>query len=406
MLIGMRYLTALIATVLAVAACKSDATDTSGSAAAAASGAATTAVAGDTAAAPAKAGARMGGQVVVVGAHNVELKIYDRGLVEAWVFDASGKQIADAQTKLSVRPPDGGAGVALSFDGPSMRLVGHASKEAKLPSGPLEVELSLAGGAAAKAKLEAPVLLSGPRISGALVVAGKHSVEIALSADGKIQALVRDAAGDLVDGKLKLALKVGEAEVELAWDGAAKFIGQAGAGVDFATGPVSIIIDGDVVAKLPKLAVRAESMHNGRLVAVGGYSLELVADAGALIAYVFDAKGKAHASGDLAIVLQLGSHALELAWDAPRLAYKAALAADIEIDAELTAIVKAGGEVFVGIAPPAAKAHADIDLDADASAKAKAEADIKVPTPKGKAEAGASAGKGGAKGKAKVGIGF
>lgn len=401
----MRLLTALIATVVAVAGCKPEG-DASGSAtaSAAASGATQTG-------ATATAEARVGGQVVSVGAHSVELKIYARGLVEAWVFDASGKLVADEKTKLSLRPPTGSAGVECTFDGPSLRLIGRAAPETKLPSGPLEVELSLAGGASAKATLETPVLLSGPSIGGTLVAAGKYSVEIAASADGKVQALLRDAAGELVDGKQKLELKVGEITVALAWDDVAKFVGQAKAGANFAAGPVAIVIDGNVVAKLPKLALRAEAKHDGRLVAVGGYTLELVAEVGALIAYVFDAKAAAHAAGDLDVSIRLGGDAVyKLTWDAPSFAYKAKVDGDIDIEAEITAVVKAGAEVFVGVAPPTAKAKAAVDLDADVdvSAKAKAKVDVKVPTPSVKVEksAGASAGGGKAKAKAKVGVGF
>ncbi len=397
----MRLLTALIATVVAVAGCKpeGEGASASASAAAAASGATQP---GATAAAE----ARVGGQVVMVGAHAVELKIYGRGLVEAWVFDASGKLVADEKTKLSLRPASGGAAVECSFDAPSMRLIGRAAADAKIPSGPVEVELSLAGGASAKATLEAPVLLSGPSVGGTLVAAGKYSIEIAASADGKVQALLRDAAGELVDGKQKLELKVGEITVELAWDGVAKFVGQAKAGADFAAGPVSIVIDGNVVAKLPKLALRAEAKHEGRLVAVGSYTLELVAEAGALIAYVFDVKAAAHAAGDLDVSIRIGGDAVyKLAWDAPSASYRAKVEGDIDIEAEIMAVVKAGAEVSVGVAPPKVKAAVDLDadVDVDVDAKAKAKADVKVPTPSVKVEKKASASAGGGKAKAKAG---
>lgn len=403
----MRHLTALIVTFAAVVGCKADGGDAPGSATAQSSGAAAS---GSTQVAAAPAEARMGGQVVVVGAHNVELKLNERGLVEAWVFDASGKLVADAQTKLSLRQPTGSAAVECAFDATSLRLVGRGRREARFTSAPIELELSLAGGASAKATLEAPVLLSGPRMSGALVAAGKYSVELAVDANGKIQALLRDAAGELVDGKQKLELKIGVVTVALAWDGAAKFVGQAEAGVDFAAGPISILIDGNVAAKLPRLAIRAEAKHEGRLVAVGGYTLELVAEAGALIAYVFDVKGAAHAAGDLDISIQVGGAVHKLAWDALTLVYRVAFDGDIE--AELTAVVKAGAEVYVGVSPPTVKARADIDLDAepevDVDAKAKAKVEATVPTPHVKAEAGAGAstGSGKGKGKAKASIGL
>src|SRR5687767_8246843 len=100
----MRLLTVLVATIVAGSACKPDAGSESSSAkpeptggaassaaatAAAQASAPTSATAGATAAAAVEA--RVGGQVALVGDHAVELKLYERGLVEAWVYDKAGK---------------------------------------------------------------------------------------------------------------------------------------------------------------------------------------------------------------------------------------------------------------------------------------------------------------------------
>jgi hypothetical protein len=420
---SMRHVFAVVATIVTIAGCKPEggssstsakheATGTAATTATARASASASAGASATATAAATASAQHGGQVVAVGDHSVELKLYERGLAEAWVLDAKGTPIADEKAKLSLRPSGGaGAGVDLALDPASAMFVGRAAPDAKLPSGAMDIELAFAGGKSANGKLEAPVLLAGPEIGGTLVVAGKYGVELAVGADGTIEARVFDAAGARVDGKVKLALKLPDKAgklhaVALAWDEvAARFSGKVGAGVELVAGAAEILIDGAVAAKVPSLALRAAAKHDGKLVAVGDYTLELVADAGAITAYAFDASAAAHAAGDLDVALKLGAGAFtKLAWDAPSLAYKAKIDGDVDLGAELALVVKAGGKVFVGASAPSAKASADVDPKV--SAKAKAKADVKLPKPEVKVDKGASAGKGKAKAKAKVSVGF
>ncbi len=427
----MRCSIGLLAVLVAVAGCKPDGSgatasakaEPSATAAAAAPSSTAAAAVGATASADTKANAnvaadaagaaRYGGQVVVVDRHTVELKLYERGLAEAWVLDAGGKPVSDEKVKLSLRAAGAETGgIRLGFQPASARFAGRAAGEERVPGGPLDVVLTLANGESVKAKLEAPVLLAGPSIGGTLVVAGKHGVEIAVGADGKVEALVHDAAGVRADTKLKLEVKLSAADgslhtVALAWDEAlGRFAGQLKAGVEVSAGPAELLVDGAVAAKIPKLALRASAKHGGRLVAAGDYTLELVAEAEALVAYVFDAKASAHAAGDLDIDLELGGHRYKLVWDAPSLSYRAKVDGEIDLGAELSVVVKAGGTVYAGVSAPSVKADAAADLDV--SAKAKAKVDVKVPKPEVKVEKGASAsaGKGKAKAKAKVSIGF
>ncbi len=189
--------------------------------------------------------------------------------------------------------------------------------------------------------------------------------------------------------------------------------------------------------------------HGGQVVAVGDFSVELVAKGQAISAFVLDATGKAHAAGDLDLKLLVGAGAgteLALKWDAPSASYTGKVAANLDLGLQPIRIaLVAGGKAFVGAVASlnaAAKANAKLDgklavdtnldlnldakaklaadakakLAADAKAKldqaAKAAASVKVTAPKvdvsakKSASASAKAGGGKAEGKASAGISF
>jgi hypothetical protein len=258
------------------------------------------------------------------------------------------------------------------------RFSGRTQESAELAPAPVDVELKL-GGASAKGKLETPVLLVGPVKGGALFAAGKYGVELFADAGGRVEAVIHDAAGALVDGKAKAKFEVelsgadGKLHaVSLAWDAAhARFVGHMEAGARLAAGPAEIKVDGEVAAKLPRLALRVKARHNGRMVLVGDYSAKLVAKGNLVSAYAFDASGDAHAKGDLDLELRVGDGAfVKLAWDAPSLSYQGKVGAALDLDAEPVVVaIKAGGKAFVG-----AYARADAKLDVNARLRAKAAA--------------------------------
>jgi hypothetical protein len=345
----------------------------------------------------------IGGQLVTVGAHNVEVRVFDDGHAEALVLDARGKAISEPEkAKLTLQAnakgtPNARAAIDLAYEPTTARFAGKAAGKVDLEPGAIDVDLKL-GDAIAQGKLDAPVLLVGPELGGTLFVAGKYGVEMTVRADGTVDAIVRDAAGVKVSGDagMKMQAKLAAAggattNVALAWDTPkARFTGKADAAAKLAGGPAEISIDGAVAAKLPTLALRAEAAHGGRVIVAGNYSVELVAKGDIMTAFVFDASGASVAKGDIDLAMRIGNGAfVKLTWDAPNLSYKADIDGKVDFAmAPIAVALKVDAKAFVGASIPRvdvsadAKAVANVDakakVDANASAKAKADANAKV----------------------------
>jgi hypothetical protein len=346
--------------------------------------------------------AQIGGQVVAVGEHQVELKLFRDAYAEALIFDAQGKAIAKPETaKLTahaIAKGDAKKDIALAWQPPMARFAADGRAGAELEAKPVDVELAFEGGKSARGNLEGTVLLVGPELGGTLVVAGEHGIEIVANADGNVDAVVHDRAGARVtgDANAKLEVELSGADgklhaIALAWNEArACFTGKADAGLKLAAGPAKIGLAGKASVKLPKLALRARAEHKGRVLVAGDYSVELVGDGNTLIAYAFDASAKAHAKGDLDLAARLGSGAfVKLAWDAPTLSYRAKIEGNFDLDVQpIVVSLKAEGKAFVGAVFKAdakldAKANAKLDANAKTNANVKAEA--KAPEVKAKA---------------------
>ena len=332
----------------------------------------------------------------------------------------------------------------------SLRVCGkdEAGGAATSASAEAAASVTAAAAVAAAASVKASVT---PRIGGNVVAVGDFSVEVALHRSGLVLALVFDQAGKVVNDGVKLSVSArakggATSKVELAFDAPrACFHGQAGAGVELESGPIEVSLDvaGKAVGtgNLALAVALPEPRFGGAVVAAGDFAVELVAKGPEIQAFVVDASGKAHASGDLDLSIAAGvdgSTALKLVWDPPSLSYKARASADVDLALQPIRIeLKAAGKAFAG-AVASLKAAAELnvkadvkaDLDAEAKAKldavgdlkakvavpdvkAKAAAAVKVEPPKvnvsasksASASAGAKAG-GGAKAGAKAGAGF
>jgi hypothetical protein len=251
-----------------------------------------------------------------------------------------------------------------------------------------------------------------PRIGGTIVAVADYRVEILAYVNGRIEALVMDAKGELVadPGKLVLACSLAakgdaRAEVDLKWDAElARFVGQVAAGVELVPGAVELelAVDGKAsTGAFAELALAAEASHGGQILVAGDYSIELVAEAGVVHAYAFDASGKAHAAGDLDLDVDVGGGTkLDLVWDPPSASYTAALAANVELAAKpLIVQVKVGADVAVAAVQSftaSAKLAGAGKLDAGGKLDAHADAHAPKVSAKAGAHAGASA-KSGAK---------
>src|SRR5687767_12789166 len=146
--------------------------------------------------ATASAEAQIGGQLVAVGEHQVELKLFRDGYAEALIFDAQGKAIAKPESaKLTAHATakgDAKKDIALAWQPPMARFAADGRAGADLEAKPVDVELAFEGGKSARGSLEGAVLLVGPELGGTLVVAGEHGIELVANADGNVEALVHD----------------------------------------------------------------------------------------------------------------------------------------------------------------------------------------------------------------------
>jgi hypothetical protein len=159
-----------------------------------------------------------------------------------------------------------------------------------------------------------------------------------------------------------------------------------------------VSINGGAAVRLPRVALAAQAKHKGRVVVVGDYSVELVADGDVVHAYVLDAAAKADANVNVSIRVGPGAFVV-LVWDPASTSYRAKLDGKVDLDAVPIAIgVKANGKAFVGATVPRpsadakGKAEAKVDLNVDpkidaklaaaerAKANAKANVDGKVKT--------------------------
>lgn len=281
-----------------------------------------------------------------------------------------------------------------------------------------------------------------PRIGGTVVAAGDYNVELLAFVDGRIEAIVMDAKGELVADMSALAIAAtlaaegdANAKVELAWDaGMQRFVGVVRGGVQLVPGEakVEVTADGEAnVGMLAQLGLAVQAGHGGQVMVAGDHSIEIAASAGFVHAYVFDMAGKAHAAGDIDIEMQVdGGAAIDLQWDPPSASYKAEWKGDLDLEAKpvvvkvevagaaamaavasfhASAAVATRGELDakVEVRPPKAK------IDASAKSNASAKGGAKVETKKsasagGKASAKAGGGsaKAGVSGKAKAKASF
>jgi len=350
---------------------------------------------------------RIGGNVALVGEFSVEVVVHQAGQIEALVTDAAGKARQDVQLSVSATTKGGATErVALAFSGPRGRFEGNAKAGVALASGPLAISLD-AGGKALEAKVALVAALPTPKLGGHVLAAGGFASELFVRPSGEVQAFIRDAAGaELKAGanvKASVRTSAGASEdVALAFDApCACFSGRAKAGL--VPGPVKLSIDANGalgVGGLADVALSIDAAHGGQIVAVGDYNVELVAKGAEIHAFVFDATGKAHAAGDLALKLDLGAAAggaLALAWHAPSLSYRGRAAAGVNLSAApLRLSLVAGGKTHLGaIASLKAAANANLGASAkaDLGAKANLGANAKLKVPDVKAQLDASAAK-------------
>jgi hypothetical protein len=311
----------------------------------------------------------------------------------------------------------------------SGKAEGEGKTEAKAAAG-VEGAAKMQAKADAKADAKANVQADAD----ARADVGDYNVEILAFVDGRIEAVVMDAKGVLVADMSKLAVVAtlaaegeAKAKVDLAWDAElSRFVGKVEAGVQLVPGPVEVAVEVDGKAStgmLAELGLAVQASHGGQVMMAGAYSLEVVATAGFVHVYAFDAAGKAHAEGDLDLDVELGGGGkLDLEWDAPSASYKAEVKGDLDLEGKPIVVeVRADGKLAMAAvasfhASVGAAARADLDARAELAppaAKVDAKGSARVESKSSASASGKASGKvggGGAKasigGKVKGKVGF
>jgi hypothetical protein len=382
---------------------------------------------------PAALRARLGGSLVTVGDYVVEVLLHADGLVEASLMDRTGQPLlTTTEASLTVRantPGGTGTDVKLAWDPPRARFSGHAGGGAKLASGPVKVDLTLQDKMQQGTLAMAP-LVTGPRFGGQLLAVGDLGAEVLATANGNLVAHLWDVklepvtAGAKVEAVVKMGAGAAET-VALHWEEpTARFEGKAN--LNGATAPIDLELRVDLGGRLNTggmagLALAGEAHHGGVVLAVGDFSAEIVAAAGLVQAFVMDGSGRAHASGDLEVALELGGMPkLVLKWDGPSASYQAKLGAGLDLSQRPFKLrIESGGRVNVGaVAKLKAAAMGDLSakgkVEADTAALAQGKAtaglnieppSVKITPPKLNADAKASVGTGsGAQADAKANV--
>ncbi len=377
-----------VLSLAAVTACSKESTPASASASASASVTAEASVA----ATASRVAPRLGGSVVAVGEHSVELLVHRSGLVEALVLNSKGEALSTAVSRLVVTPPKPSAEVALQFAAPRARFEGNAGANVDFSAGPLGVLLETAG-KVERASLARAVVLNGPELGGSLLVAGDYGAEVFALPTGEITVFLKKASGVTADASAGLVLSANVAtaagateRVALAFDAARRcFSGKASAALAPGAFELQIAANGALsVGRLERLALRAPAVHGGSVVVAGDYSVELVSQAEQIHAFVFDAQGKALANSDVALSLALPSvPKLALDWDAKLGGYRAALPGKLDFEAQpLSLSLVADGRAF-GAAVRSLRGVASAKLDGavnlGASARTEVAAGVQAP---------------------------
>lgn len=355
---------------------------------------------------------RLGGSLLALGDHQLELAIHQDGLVEALLFDGSGKLVSEPATKsMTVElqaKGDTDPKVEIAWDPAQARFVGRADAKAELVPEPVAVTANI-GAKAEQGKLTDYALLSTPRYGGTVLAAGKYQTELIAHPDGQLAAFVTNAEGAAVDADAKASLEASvgaDPAVKLAWSPAhACFLGRLDSKVKLGEAPIKLALNADGkthIGGLGRLAVTAKAGHDGAVVMAGEFPVELTVNGEFLEARVLDASGKASADAELGLKVLAGAkadHELALAWHAPCACYRVKVDAGLRLDSSPIRLqLTQRGRLFTGAALSLQAAH-DVNLGAKGKLGASAELGGKAPDldakatldPNAKANLGAAA---------------
>ncbi len=346
---------------------------------------------------------RLGGSLMVLGEHQLELAIHQSGLVEALLFDKEGKLALEPESKdLEVQLKTGGDAepkVQLKWDPIKARFIGHADTKAALVPKPVRVTAKLEAGAKpTTGTLTEYALLPEPRFGGTMMATGDYQTELIARPDGQLQAFLTDAEGAAVQGDAKADLEASlgaeaDEKVRLEWSPAhACFVGKVGHQAKLAKTPIRVALKANGkthVGGLAGLTVTADAKHDGAMLVVGEFPVELSTQGEFLEAHVLDASGKASADADLGLRVLVGAHGqkgLTLEWNAPCACYRAKLDAGLHLGVSPIRVeLSRQGRLYSGAAL-SLRAASEANLKAQGRLAAKAELGAEAPALEGKAQ--------------------
>lgn len=354
---------------------------------------------------------RIGGTVIGIGDHMVELKLFRSGLIEGLVTTQNGEVVSEGAALSVTGATEGGKEeTKLAFSKPRGRFEGRC--KGKPVPGRADVSLD-AEGKARSGTIDEAVLARGPELGGDVLVAGAHSAEAFVRPNGEVFVFLRDRAGVELQGDAKLDVKAAvntsagaSEEVSLAFEAPRGcFAGKAKGAL--AAGPFELRIKPQgadhTFGRIEKVSLVADAKHGGEVLVAGDFSAEVVLDgkAKSVAVFVADASGKASAEENLDVKVGFDADAapnISLAWDAKKLCYKGSLSGEADFDGKPIRLeIAAAGRAFVAAASSLRavvdarlKAAAKVDADADLKARAKLDADAKANV-KGGAKANVSA---------------
>lgn len=286
------------------------------------------------------------------------------GRVEAIVSESERSQLGNGVELVATFAGANGASerLRLLFDASQARFIAQARPGVAIESGMVKLELTV-NGKSAQGELFV-VSIAEPSLGGYSLALGTLSAEIVVKASGDVLALVRDERRvAIADQSLQLGVRVRGADAKgldltLAWNAERQlFTGHAQRPVSFGYLEVELRRAGGVAhGRRAEIALQPEPAHDGRLLAAGLYTAEIVQRERALCAYVYNAFGKAYPASHLKLMAALGPPerygVSPLAWNAKESCYCATLAPGFDaVRMPLRVSLTAGERTFLGAAP-------------------------------------------------------
>jgi hypothetical protein len=301
---------------------------------------------------------RIGGLRMVVGQFGVELRPEARGVLKAYVSNADGAAVQDAELEVEMQGADGQPhSVTLAWDANASAYVGTMADATPAP-GAATVKVT-ANGETSEAEVASVGVAPTPVYGGHVVLVGDVAAEVRPEADGVLYVSAKQGDAYLgadadVDLKISVATEAGQAaEVPVVWDEpSAGYVAVLPEGTTIANGNLSLVatIGGQEYSSgIADVSVAAPA-HEGDVVAVGDMNVELVpSGGGALEAYVTGPSGDAAAGADVSIEVEGVDTPVVLAWDEGAGCYKGEVAADVDVStAPLQVVVNHEGKARRG----------------------------------------------------------